>query len=153
MRAPEHYGVAVGESRELIADGDAARLSAVLQCDDIAQERLAAANRETYRCILEVVEAKLKPVRGLRRSADLAMGERICTIGALSGLELTMARASSLVSVRTKTGTWSRQAPPSPAALRAVAGSTLTETLSGLRLSHCAKPNLNFAIAAENFTK
>lgn len=131
-----------------------ADLIAVLQGDNIIQARLAATDRESDRCILEVVDEPLKPVRGLRRYANLAMGERVYSIGAPSGLELTLGEGivSGLRSLKER-----HLVQTSAPISRGSSGGGLFDAYGNLvgitTFLLREAQNLNFAIAAEDFTK
>jgi serine protease Do len=62
----------------------------VRQGETFLQATVAAGDRESDRCLLEVAGAPLVPVGGIRRYADLRVGEPVFTIGAPRGLEQSL---------------------------------------------------------------
>jgi hypothetical protein len=52
--------------------------------------RLKASEPKTDRCVLSIEEPKLTPIRGVRRYQDLVVGEAVYTVGAPSGLDLSL---------------------------------------------------------------
>ena len=63
----------------------------VLQADNAAEAKLVKANPDTDRCVLQVTDQTLSPVPGVRPFKNLAVGERVYSIGTPSGLEQTLA--------------------------------------------------------------
>jgi hypothetical protein len=53
--------------------------------------RLQASAPKQDRCLLAVEEADLVPIRGVRRYSELVVGEKLYTVGAPNGLDLTLA--------------------------------------------------------------
>jgi len=106
------YVVVAGPSRELLSRSNASQGSAVavtdqtlitnchvvenanfiaiLQESSVSEAELVKANRDTDRCVLHVSSATLHPVPGVRPFNDLAVGERVYSIGSPSGLEQTL---------------------------------------------------------------
>jgi S1-C subfamily serine protease len=62
----------------------------VLQGQGELHAKLARSNQRSDRCVLEVASANLDPVRGVRPFSDLAVGEKVYTLGAPSGLDRTL---------------------------------------------------------------
>jgi len=58
--------------------------------EQIIKARLAKKDEERDVCILVLEESKLTPIKGVRRFQDLEVGEKAYTVGAPSGLELTL---------------------------------------------------------------
>lgn len=65
--------------------------------------QIARANAAADRCVLDVSEPNLQPVRGVREYADLQIGEPLYTLGSPNGLELTL--SNGLLSGKREEGT------------------------------------------------
>jgi trypsin-like peptidase len=104
------------------------------------------------RCAVEVKNAALSPVQGIRRYSSLAVGERVYTVGSPSGLENTLAEGI-LSGLRKHLGVDMVQtsAPISPGSsgggLFDASGNLIGITTFGRGTSG----NLNFAIAADAY--
>jgi S1-C subfamily serine protease len=121
--------------------------------DRVLRATIVRADPRSDRCFL-TVDGKLAPVASVRRVADLAVGERVYTIGNPSGLTKTL--GEGLISgLRQTDGIHYVQtsAPISPGssggALVDSRGSLVGITTFLLKEAQ----NLNFAIAAEEFWK
>lgn len=124
----------------------------ILQGDHIDLAQLKAAEFSTDRCVLAPEQVDLIPIAGVRRFSDLRVGEHAFSIGAPSGLELTLGEgvisakrsASGIDYVQTS-------APVSPGSsgggLFDSAGNLIGITTFIVRDAQ----NLNFAIAADAF--
>ena len=113
---------------------------------------IVAADPRTDRCIIETQKMKLHPVVGVRPYGDIAVGEKVYTIGNPSGLTSTL--GEGLVSgLRTEQGVRYVQtsAPISPGS----SGGGLFDEHGNLLGITSFKiedaENLNFAIAAEDY--
>ena len=106
------YVVVAGPSRELLSRSNASQGSAVavtdqtlvtnchvlesagfiaiLQEEIVAEAKLVKGDPDTDRCVLQVHSGGLSPVPGVRRFNDIAVGERVYSIGTPSGLEQTL---------------------------------------------------------------
>jgi S1-C subfamily serine protease len=111
-----------------------------------------ASDAKTDRCVIEVQTMKLNPIAGVRRYADIEVGEKVYTIGNPSGLESTL--GEGLVSgLRNQNGVRYVQtsAPISPGSsgggLFDQRGNLLGITSFNIEDAE----NLNFAIAAEDY--
>jgi S1-C subfamily serine protease len=119
--------------------------------DQLLTASIARADQTSDRCFLRV-QGKLNPIAGVRSIADLAVGERVYTIGNPSGLTKTL--GEGLISgLRHNAGITYVQtsAPISPGS----SGGALVDSkgaLIGVTTSFMKDAqNLNFAIAAEEF--
>ncbi len=65
-------------------------LIAIVQGEEVKEASLTAADPSSDRCILKVDKPNLLSAQGVRRYADLKVGERVYTVGAPSGLERTL---------------------------------------------------------------
>jgi peptidoglycan hydrolase-like protein with peptidoglycan-binding domain len=114
--------------------------------------RLAAADSASDRCILRVEGVALKPIPGVRRLADVKVGERAFSLGSPRGLDRTFGEGV-IAGVREMGGLRYVQttAPISPGssggALFDESGNLIGITTYLIRESQ----SLNFAIAAEEF--
>jgi S1-C subfamily serine protease len=63
---------------------------AILQGEKIEKASLVSAHPSSDRCILKVAYKFLSPVRGIRRFSALKVGERVYSVGAPRGLEMTL---------------------------------------------------------------
>lgn len=113
---------------------------------------VVASDPKTDRCIIETRRLRMHPVRGVRRYADLNVGEKAYTVGNPSGLEATL--GEGLVSgLRERDGVRYVQtsAPISPGS----SGGGLFDERGNLLGITAFKlvdaENLNFAIAAEDY--
>ena len=118
--------------------------------------KLKASDPAKDRCLLEVADAKLVPVAGVRPYVDLKVGESVYTLGTPSGLDLTLGNGI-LSALREDEGMRYVQttAPISPGssggglfdARGNLVGITTLVFVGKERLNQ----SLNFAIAAEMF--
>ncbi len=113
---------------------------------------VVASDPRTDRCVIEAQKMKLHPIPGVRRYADIKVGEKVYTIGNPSGLESTL--GEGLVSgLRNREGVRYVQtsAPISPGS----SGGGLFDERGNLLGITSFKiedaENLNFAIAAEDY--
>ena len=113
---------------------------------------VVASDPKSDRCIIATEKMKLHPVGGIRRYADLNVGEKVYTIGNPSGLEATL--GEGLISgLRERDGVRYVQtsAPISPGS----SGGGLFDEHGNLLGITAFKvvdaENLNFAIAAEDY--
>lgn len=118
--------------------------------------RISRASPAQDRCVLELDEAVLTPVRGVRRFSDVRVGEKVYTLGAPSGLELTL--ADGIVSgLRDQDGLQLIQttAPISPGSsgggLFDTHGNVLGVTTAVLVGRERLNQALNFALPASSF--
>jgi S1-C subfamily serine protease len=117
---------------------------------------LQASDPTKDRCVLEVVDAQLKPVAGARPYVDLKVGEPLYTLGAPSGLELTLANGI-LSALREDEGVRYVQttAPISPGSsgggLFDARGNLVGVTTLAFVGKERLNQSLNFAIAAEMY--
>jgi hypothetical protein len=118
----------------------------------VMRAALAYEDADSDRCAVQVASASLIPVRAVRRYSELAVGERVYSIGSPSGLENTL--GEGIVSgLRQRNGLTLIQttAPISPGSsgggLFDAAGNLLGITTFLLRDSQ----NLNFAISADAY--
>ena len=127
-------------------------LIAVLQGEKILEAQIVAADALKDRCILTVPESNLSPVQGVRKFADLKVGERVYSVGAPSGLELTLGEGiiSGLRSSK-KARLIQTTAPISPGSsgggLFDSSGNLIGITTFLLKESQA----LNFAVSAEEY--
>jgi len=118
--------------------------------------KLKASDPAKDRCVLEVVDAQLVPVAGVRPYVDLKVGEALYTLGAPSGLELTLANGI-LSALREDEGVRYVQtsAPISPGSsgggLFDARGNLVGVTTLVFVGKEHLNQSLNFAIAAEMF--
>ncbi|MCZ6859213.1 MAG: serine protease [Alphaproteobacteria bacterium] len=125
---------------------------AIVQEKEVKEARVAAADPSTDRCILAVDEANLVPVKGVRLFLGMKIGERVYTVGAPSGLELTLGEGIISGLRPSKTGRFVQTtAPISPGSsgggLFDNSGNLIGVTTFLLKEAQA----LNFAIAAEDY--
>ena len=114
--------------------------------------RVVASDPKTDRCIIETASLKMHPVQGVRRFADLNVGEKVYTIGNPSGLEATL--GEGLVSgLREQDGVRYVQtsAPISPGSSGGGLFDERGNLLGITAFTLADTENLNFAIAAEDY--
>lgn len=118
--------------------------------------KLQASEPAKDRCVLEVAETQLKPVTGVRPYVDLKVGEPLYTLGAPSGLDLTLADGI-LSGLREDEGVRFVQttAPISPGSsgggLFDARGNLVGITTLAFVGKQHLNQSLNFAIAAEMY--
>lgn len=124
----------------------------LLKGKKVMRAALAYEDADSDRCAVQVASASLIPVRAVRRYSEVAVGERVYSIGSPSGLENTL--GEGIVSgLRQRNGLTLIQttAPISPGSsgggLFDAAGNLLGITTFLLRDSQ----NLNFAISADAY--
>jgi serine protease Do len=114
--------------------------------------RLLYAQPDTDRCYLHTDKIQVNPVRGMRPYDDLAVGERVYTIGAPAGLENTL--GEGLISGLRKDGEI-RLIQTSAPISRGSSGGGLFDARGNLlgitTLFLSESQNLNFAISAEDY--
>jgi serine protease Do len=114
--------------------------------------RLLYAQPDTDRCYLQTDKIQVNPVRGMRPYDDLAVGERVYTIGAPAGLENTL--GEGLISGLRKDGEI-RLIQTSAPISRGSSGGGLFDARGNLlgitTLFLSESQNLNFAISAEDY--
>ncbi len=121
-----------------------------------AVAKVQASDPAKDRCVLEVADAPLKPVGGVRPYVDLKVGEVLYTLGAPSGLDLTLADGI-LSALREDQGVRYVQttAPISPGSsgggLFDARGNLVGITTLVFVGKEHLNQSLNFAIAAEMF--
>jgi hypothetical protein len=118
--------------------------------------RIERSDPKSDRCVLAVSDTSLTPVRGVRPYADLNVGEAVFTLGAPSGLELSLSNGI-LSGLREESGRNYVQttAPISPGSsgggLFDARGNLVGVTTLSLVGKQRLNQSLNFALAAESF--
>jgi len=124
----------------------------IMQDKRIKSVHVARGDRRHDRCILEVKDGTLEPIRGIRKYKDLVIGEKVYTIGAPAGLEKTLDEGlvSGLREIENQ-----RLVQTSASISPGSSGGGLFDqygNLVGITTWLVTKSqNLNFAIAAEEF--
>jgi serine protease Do len=150
----EGSAVAISPTRALTNCHIVARHKTIIlvqkKSEDMA--RVVASDPKTDRCIIETATLKMHPVQGIRRFADLNVGEKVYTIGNPSGLEATL--GEGLVSgLRERDGVRYVQtsAPISPGSSGGGLFDERGNLLGITAFTLADTENLNFAIAAEDY--
>lgn len=150
----EGSAVAIGTNRALTNCHIVNKRKTIVlgQKKDTDEAVVVASDPKTDRCILETRSMKLHPIRGLRRYADVNVGEKVYTIGNPSGLEATL--GEGLVSgLRSYEGVRYVQtsAPISPGSSGGGLFDERGNLLGITSFNILDAQNLNFAIAAEDY--
>ena len=127
-------------------------LIVIVQGKAVKEASLASADPLSDRCILKVRKPTLSPVKGVRPFSDLKVGERVYSVGAPSGLELTLGEGIISGLRSSEKGRFIQTtAPISPGSsgggLFDSSGNLIGITTFLLKEAQ----SLNFAIAAEDF--
>jgi S1-C subfamily serine protease len=126
--------------------------ASLLQGESSYPARLVRSNQRNDRCVLEVSSTNLDPIKGVRPFSDLAVGEKVYTLGAPSGLDRTL--GEGIIS-GLRQGKGSKLVQFSAPISRGSSGGGLFDrwgNLIGITTFLVKETqNLNFAIAAEQF--
>lgn len=124
----------------------------IKRADVQGRARLLYAQPDTDRCYLQTEKMQVTPVRGVRSFADLAVGERVYSIGAPAGLENTL--GEGLISGLRKDGKL-RLIQTSAPISKGSSGGGLFDGRGNLlgitTLFLKESQNLNFAISADDY--